>query len=115
MSPHFHLQPESLRARAEVCRVQAEKFRDDLVKAKMLDLANGYDRMAEAAENLAREASILRIDQISASAPARDDQWLRAEMPSAELPCIATERSKPSSDSNVVSLVERVGRKARHK
>ena len=44
------LHSDGLRARADQCRTLAENFKDECVKAKMLNLADGYDEMAHTAE-----------------------------------------------------------------
>jgi hypothetical protein len=51
MTPH--LQPEGLRTRAKQCRTLAETFQDKSVKAKMLNIAEGYEQMADTAEGIA--------------------------------------------------------------
>ena len=60
-----YLHPESLRARAERCRTLAETFRDEWVKTKMLNLADSYDRMADASESFEKETSLLHSDMSS--------------------------------------------------
>ena len=47
-----HLQPKGLRAHAEQCRRLAETFRDESLKAKMLNIAEGYEQMADSADRI---------------------------------------------------------------
>jgi cytochrome c peroxidase len=49
------LHPDNLRARAERCRTLAETFQDEWVKAKMLNLASSYGRMADAIESFEKK------------------------------------------------------------
>jgi hypothetical protein len=45
-------QREHYRARAEECRTIAEMFQNEVTRQKMLDVAAGYEKMADTAEGL---------------------------------------------------------------
>jgi len=59
MQTQCHLYVATLRARAEQCRTVAETFRDLSVKRKMLNVASGYDELANAAECFGSHLSTL--------------------------------------------------------
>lgn len=46
------LQPAGLRAHAEQCRTLAKTFRDASVRTKMLNIADGYEQMADSADRM---------------------------------------------------------------
>jgi hypothetical protein len=50
-----HLQSQHFRARAEECRTMADAFHNERVKAKMIKVAEDYERMALTAERIEQQ------------------------------------------------------------
>ena len=61
MQTQCHLYAATLRTRAEQCRTLAETFRDLSIKKKMLNVASGYDELADAAESFGSHVSTLPL------------------------------------------------------